>query len=198
MLASVALLALAAPSSLTDAFERITAQEAAKRVSQCGLGHVTSRYEADLEEDVLVASEATTPTDEQLACADKAVSFYTLELPPSVQARYAAIREARLSGLFQAEARDWLSARGLLTRIPKYQEGLTDDAAFTRTVETLCGPRAKGAFQSKFGFHALSPDWAKRELNASRHGEEAFYCLMNITAVAGFKFGIIGNEYYQR
>lgn len=86
MLASVALLALAAPSSLTDAFERITAQEAAKRVSQCGLGHVTSRYEADLEEDVLVASEATTPTDEQLACADKAVSFYTLELPPSVQA----------------------------------------------------------------------------------------------------------------
>jgi hypothetical protein len=188
----------ASPLSPFDFFERITAQEAAKRASQCGLGRVTIRYEADLQEDVLIASLAGTPTDKQLACADKAVSFYTLELPPSVQPRYDAMRDARLSGLFQAQARAWLSARGLLNQVPKYQEGVTDDAVFTRKLESLCGPRAKGAFQSKFGFHALSPEWVTRELNPPDRGEEVFSCLMNATTAVGYKVGFIGNEYYQR
>lgn len=193
------LILLVAPTSASsDVFERITAQEAVKRISQCGFGPVTTRYEADLQEDVLTANGAKSATDKQLACADKAASFYTLELPPTVQRRYDAIREARLSGVFQARAREWLSARGLLNRVPKYQEGITDDAAFTRQVEGLCGPRAKGAFDSKFGFHALSPEWIRRELDPSDRDEEPFFCLMNVTTAAGYKFGFIGSEYYQR
>ena len=83
------LLLVATPSAVPlDAFERITAQEAAKRVEQCGLGPVTTRYDADLDEDVLIATTVKSPTDEQLACADKAVSFYSLELPPNVQPHY--------------------------------------------------------------------------------------------------------------
>jgi hypothetical protein len=154
-----------------------------------------ARYEPDLKEDVLIASNAKSATDEQLACADKAVSFYTLELPLVVQPHDDAIPEARLSGPIQEGARAWLAARGL--RAPKYQEGVTNDATFTRQVEHLCGRRAKGAFQSKFGFHALSPDWAKRELRSPKPGGDAFYCLMNLTAAAGFKVVLIGNEYYK-
>ncbi|MFL6800742.1 MAG: hypothetical protein ACJ8EQ_03115, partial [Sphingomicrobium sp.] len=63
-------------------------------------------------------------------------------------------------------------------------------------VESLCGPRANGAFQSQFGFHALSPDWVKRNLNPPDKGGEVLSCLMNVATVTGFKFGFIGNEYY--
>jgi len=169
-----------------------------KRVSQCGLGPISTRYDADLQEDILVAPDAKSATDAQLACADKAVGFYTLELPPSVQARFNAMRAARLSLEFQTQARAWLSARGLLDQLPKYQEGVTDDAKFTSQVESLCGPRAKGAFESKFGFHTLSPEWVERELEPSDRNGDVFSCLMNVTSAAGFKIGFIGNEYYQR
>lgn len=189
------LLALAAQSSALPAVERITAQEAAKRVSQCGLGPVTTHYESELQEDVLVASSAQSATDEQLACAYKVVAFYyTLDLPSNVQARFDAMLEAKAEIWMKAQARDWLSARGLLDRVPAYQKGVTDDGAFTRQVEALCGPRAKGAFQSKYGFHALSPEWSKQfGLPPKRKAVEALSCLSYATAVAGFKFGFIGN-----
>lgn len=198
MFASLLLLLAGPVSTRYGVIERITAQEAAKRVEQCGFGPVTTRYDALLDEDVLIASVAKAPTDEQLACADKAVSFYRLQLPANVQPRYDAMREARLNRAFQEQARAWLASRGLLNQVPNYQKGVTDDAAFTRQIETLCGPRAKGAFQSKFGFHALSPDWVKRELDPSERAGDVLTCLMNVTAAAGFEFGFIGNEYYRR
>ncbi|MCA1653944.1 MAG: hypothetical protein ABR588_00575 [Sphingomicrobium sp.] len=198
MIATILIL-VAAPASMPfDVFERITAQEAANRVAQCGLAPVTTRYDADLHEDLLTATPVNLATDEQLACADKAASYYTLELPPSAQPRYDAIREARLSAVFKAQARVWLSARGLLNQVPEYRVGITNDALFTRRIESLCGPRARGAFQSKFGFHAVSPDWVKRNLNPPERGGEVLSCLMNVTTVAGFEFGFIGNECYQR
>lgn len=193
------LLALATPSSALPTVERIPPQEAAKRVSQCGLGPVTTHYEPDLQEDVLVASSAQSATDDQLACAYKVVGFYyTLELPPNVQRRFDAMLNAKAAVWMKAQAHDWLSARGLLDRVPKYQKGVTDDGVFTRQVEALCGPQAKGAFQSKYGFHALSPDWVKRELKPSDPSSDTLACLMNVAAAAGFEFGLIGNEYYQR
>jgi hypothetical protein len=192
------LLALAAPSALPTV-EHVRPQEAAKRVSECGLGPVATHYEPDLQEDVLVASSAQSATDDQLACAYKIVGFYyTLELPPNVQPRFDAMLNAEAEVWMKAQAHDWLSARGLLDRVPRYQRGVTDDGVFTRKVEALCGPQAKGAFQSKYGFHALSPDWIKRELKPSDPSSDALTCLMNVTAAAGFEFGFIGNEYYQR
>jgi len=190
--------ALAALTSAVPAVDRITAQEASNRLSQCGLGPVTTHYESDLQEDALVASSAQSVTDDQLACAYNVVGFYyTLELPQNVQNRFDAMLEAKAGVMLQAQAHDWLSARGLLDRVPKYQKGVTDDGAFTRQIEALCGPKAKDAFQSKYGFHAVSPDWAKRNLDPPDKGAEVLTCLMNVATVAGFKFGFIGNEYYQ-
>lgn len=146
----------------------------------------------------MVAS-ATSATEGQLACIDRAASYYDVELPPNIQKRFNAIREARWSAVFLAEARKWLSARGLLERVPKFIPGMTDEAAFAREVEKLCGPNAQGAFQSKYGFHALSPDWiGKLGMPPQPKGEEAFSCLLNVTTVAGFEIGFIGNEAYHR
>jgi len=188
----------ASMNSLTGAFERMTAQEAAKRFAQCGLGPVTTRYDSLLDEDLLIAPDAKSATDEQLARADKAVSYYTLELPPTVQRRYDALHEARSNAKFKEQARAWLSARGLLNQVPEYRNGVTNDALFTRRIEGLCGPQANGAFQSELGFHAVSPDWIKRNLDPPEKGGEVLTCLMNVASVAGFKFGFVGNEYYQR
>ena len=199
MIASILLL-IAAQDLGTLGFDRITVQEAAKRFTQCGLGPLTIRLnDQDTGgEDILVATEVKSATDKQLRCADKAVSYYTLELPPDISRRFEALREERLAPVFREQARSWLSARGLLNRLPRYQQGATDDAQFTRQVEALCGPRAKGAFQSTFGFHALSPEWSKRELDPPERGNEVLTCLMNATTAAGFEFGFIGNEAYGR
>ena len=199
MFGSILLLLAAQDPALLAGFERITAQEAAKRFTQCGLGPVTIRWNDPGEggEDILVATTVKSASDEQLRCADKAVSYYTLELPPEIKRRFEVLRESRLAPVFQAQARSWLSARGLLSQLPKYKKGVTDDAMFTRQVETLCGPHAKGAFQSRFGFHALSPDWVQRELDPPDRGDEVLTCLMNVTTAVGFEFGFIGNEAYR-
>ena len=194
------LLGSLAISSASPAVQRITPQEAARRVSQCGLGPVTTHYERDLQEDVLVASSAQSATDDQLACAYKVVGFYyTLDLPPNVQPRFDAMRGATAEVWTKAQARDWLSTRGLLRLLPKINRGVTDDGAFTREIEVMCGRQARGAFQSKYGFHALNPDWVRQlGLPPKRKGMETLSCLMNATTVAGFKFGIIGNEAFAR
>jgi hypothetical protein len=180
-----------------DNIERITPEVAAERVARCGLGPVTIRYEDELQSHILTVANAASATESQLACLDKATGWYDVELPTTVQPRFDAIREARASAIMAEEARKWLSARGLLARVPKYVRGTTNEAAFTREVETLCGPRAKGAFQSQHGFHALSPDWAKgMGLPPSPEVQEAFACLLNVTTVAGFEVGFIGNEAY--
>src|SRR4051794_5063348 len=93
------LLLMAAPASTPfSVFERITAQEAAKRFIECGLGPVTIRWNDPDSggEDMLVATGVNSATDDQLRCADKAVSYYTLELPPEIERRFEVLREARL------------------------------------------------------------------------------------------------------
>lgn len=176
--------------------EHVTPQEAAERVSRCGLGEVTvdvRHTERGEDDEVLVAKAATTATDEQLQCADRAANYYQLELPRALQVRYDAIRATRLSVELLAQSRERLSARGLLDRVPHYERGVTDDAAFTQAVEQLCGPKANGAFGSKFGLHAIGPDWVMRELKPPKRGSELLQCILDVTRVAGYEVHFIGN-----
>lgn len=183
------------PNPLETPFEQITPEVAAERISKCGLREVTIRYEEYLQSEVLTAAGATSVTDEQLACADKAASYYDLELPPAVQPRYEAIREARLSAYSLKQSEAWLAERGLLERIPRYEAKVTDDEAFVRQLEDLCGARAKGALMSMSGFYAINPDWAARNLVPPfLEGGEVLICLGHLARVAGFNLGFIGNE----
>lgn len=192
MFGTVILIAAAQLSaSLLNAYERITPQVAAQRVAACGVGAITVRSDADLDADVLVVAAAAV-SDRQLTCMDKAASFYDVELPPSVQPRFNAIREARSAALMASEARKWLRAHNLLDRLPKYESGVTDDAAFGREVEKLCG--ADQALQSRYGPHALSPEWAMQHATDARLEDGPMACLLNVTWATGFKMGFIGNE----
>ena len=190
------LLALTAVASHPRIIERIEPQEAAKRVSRCGLGTVTTHYDSDLQEDILVASPAEPVSDEQLECAFKVTGFnYTLELPPRLQPRFDTMLEARATVLAKADAQKWLASHGLLGRVPQYTRGVTNDVVFARQIEVMCGPAAKGAFDSRFGVHVLSPDWARsRGLPSSKKAGEALSCLTNVLMFSGFEFGAIGNE----
>ena len=189
-------LAIWLTSGLFDNIERISPEMAIERAKQCGLGPATVRYEDELQSDILTVANATGASDRKLACLDKATGWgIFVELPSDVQRRFDAIKEARASAMMLGEAREWLLARGLLSKVPIYVPGRTDEAAFTGEVEQLCGPRAKGAFQSKYGFHALSPDWmTSLGMPLKPEDQEAFGCLTNVMAVAGFKVGFIGNE----
>jgi hypothetical protein len=188
------IVALAAqlPAPQLNAYPNITPQVAAKLVADCASRAVTVRSDAELEMDVLVVAESAPVSDQQLACMDKAASFYDVELPQSEQRRFNAIREARSAALMASEARKWLKAHDLLDQLPAYEPGVTDDAAFGRMVEKLCG--ADGAFQSHYGPHALSPEWAMQHGPDVRLEDSPMACLLNVTWATGFKMGFIGNE----
>lgn len=192
MFAAAILIAAAQLSaSFLDAYEQISPQVAARRVAACGVGAVTVRSDKTLDADILVVPAAAV-SDRQLTCVDKASSFYDVELAPSIQPRFNAIREARSAALTTSEALKWLKAHHLLDRLPKYEAGVTDDAVFGREVEQLCG--ADQALQSRYGPHALSPDWVMRHATDAPSEDGAMACLLNAAWATGFKMGFIGNE----
>lgn len=176
---------------LLGAFDRISPQVAARRVAACGVGAVTVRFDAELDEDVLLV-KATTVSDAQLNCMDKESSFYDVELPPSVKSRFDAIRDARFAALATAESRKWLKAHDLLDRLPKYEAGVTDDNSFAREIEKLCN--ADRAFQSQYGPNTLNPEWIEQNALSGRPDGGPMACLLNVTYATGFKMGFIGNE----
>ncbi len=178
--------------SLTDAYPNIAPKVAAEHVAACGAGAVTVRSDAQLDTDTLVIAGTAPLSDQQLACIDKAASFYDVELQPPAQARFNAVREARSAALMASEARKWLKTHDLLDRLPVYRPGVTDDVAFGREVETLCN--AKGAFRSRYGPHVLSPDWIMSRANESHPDMKPMQCLLAVSAASGFKMGFIGNE----
>lgn len=184
----------AQPTAGVQAPRRISPQAAAEGVSRCGLGPVAVRYDDLLQSEVLTAGQAIAATDEQLRCADRAAGYYDLELPSSVQARYEAMRAERAALLSRLEAKQWLTEQGLLKRLPTYERGVTDESAFTRSAEKLCGPRASGALSSPYGHHVVSPDWIGRELGSGNFDSRALRCLMSVAWAAGYDIGLIGNE----
>lgn len=184
-------------NSQTPPIERVTPEDAAKRIEACGVGPVTIRFDDLLQSHVLTIANAASASDLQLQCIDSAASYHDVELPAAVQVRFNAIREARWSSFALTEARSWLSQRGLLDRVPTFVPGKTDDAAFARQLEELCGPTARGAFQSTYGPHVISPEWIMALGMPPKHkNQEALTCLLNVTRVAGFSIGFIGNEAY--
>ncbi|RYD67924.1 MAG: hypothetical protein EOP58_01940 [Sphingomonadales bacterium] len=174
----------------------ITPEMAVAAASKCGLGPVVIRYDAILQSDTLSLPEAVSATESQLVCVDNVTEFGILvELPGDLQPRFDSIRERRASAVMKAEARAWLSKHGLLERVPEYVSGKTDDAAFTRAVEQLCGPRATGAFQSRYGSHVLNPEWvAKLATPPDAEDMDAMACPLNVTTLVGFGVGLVGNE----
>jgi hypothetical protein len=171
----------------------VTIERVVVEVSKCGLGPAKSRYDETLQDALVVVRQKPRATDRQLACVDVAANSYEVELNPILQSRFEAIRTARLAALFKARAREWLAKQDLLARLPEYHPGKTDDAAFDRSLEQLCGPDAAGAPQSPKGPHVLNIEWAERQ-DPAKVNQGAFGCILNAMAASDVLFGIIGNE----
>ncbi len=182
-------------SSVADPPERAednSPQAAAERITECGAGAVDIRYDDLLQSYILTVRDAKVA---QLRCIDGAAGYHDVELEPALQEEFDAIRSARYSADFPDPAVAWLSSRGLLEKVPKFQAGITDEADFARKLETVCGPAAKGALQSEYGPHVLNPEWVQKLLQPPRAEDEAAIpCLFAAAYVAGFALGFIGNE----
>lgn len=96
----------------------------------------------------------------------------------------------RSEAVTRAEGRKWLSAHNLLSKLPEYKAGVTDDEEFARKIETLC--RADGALHSRDGVHALSPEWGMHLGKPTEDGP--FACVLNAAWASGFDLGFVGNE----
>lgn len=170
-----------------------SSQAVVDRVAACGVGPVTVHYEPELQDDVLTLSPTAPVTDAQLACADRAAPTAFFNWPDAVQVRFEAIRHARGSALALDAARRWLSSRGLLDRVPRYQSGV-DERAFARQIEALCGPGAEGALNTQSDVRSINTDWLRREAGRGGQPSEAIICLLHVALVADYSLGFIGNE----
>jgi hypothetical protein len=174
-------------------YDRVTPKTAAERVMRCGIGPVTVKSEAELDTEVLVVTANGPLTDEQIACIDKAASFYDVKLPASAQSRFDRARETRAAAYMAGEGRKWLLAHRLLDRLPSYRSGVTQDADVAHKIEELC--HAEGALSSSFGVHAVSPDWVMKNSGKIKQ-DGPFVCLLNAAWASGYQLGFIGNEAY--
>lgn len=191
-------------ASFADPLENpgVTSPEIASRnIVQCGAEAVEVRYD-DLDDldDLDGFSPAPTlvvhgASEEQLPCISTAVGFYDVELPPALQKGFDAIRLAQYMTAYRKRAAAALSAQGLLDKVPKFRAGETDEAAFSRQLEAICGPTTQGALQSSYGPHVISPEWFSRiPLPPSPEDDAAISCLIAASAIADFELGFVGNE----
>lgn len=171
---------------------------ASRNIVQCGAEGVEIRYDEDFDElegftksPILVVRGAT---EEQLPCINTAAGFYDVELPPELQKGFDAIRLAQYMAVFRERAAASLAGRGLLNKVPKFRAGKSDAVEFARQLEAICGPAAKGALQSSYGPHIISPEWVSRiALPPRPEDDEAISCLMEAAFIADFELGLIGN-----
>jgi hypothetical protein len=166
-------------------------QVAVGRVRACGFAKVGHRYDKELQEEVLEIGGPSQPAPEQLACAAKASleTSYFIIFPAPQRDRYDAVYQALSKEKEMQGAKAWLSERGLLSQIPAYAG--KDAEGFARILEKVC--HAPGALDPSFERHALSMPWMQG-LAGRPGGDETLLCLMNASAVSGFRIGFIGHE----
>ncbi|WEK45412.1 MAG: hypothetical protein P0Y56_10225 [Candidatus Andeanibacterium colombiense] len=196
-LAAAYLLAAVSGQTALDIPQIPAPAEAAERLRQCGFETVEVSTDDELQEDVLIISGIESTSAEQIDCAAHVSieTYYSVLLPKTLNDLYQAAYLPLLEAQGRKLSRDWLEARGMLDHLPRYDPATMEEAAYADALEKFCGPTAKGALVSKYGPHALSPDWAldRRNLTIEQVGE-AMMCLTSASSVSGFKVYLVGNE----
>jgi hypothetical protein len=175
--------------------ELVPVDEAVRRLEACGLVVVEARYDDTIQDDVLFVKDPA-PADQVLACAaDVSVTTGSwVEVSAGSREAYFTHYQAISRERNRAWARARLAQHGLLDAAPSYVANETDDQAFADRLERLCGDAAKGALQSEFGPHSISPVWVESRGGGFEETGEVLMCLMTYAAAAGFEMGFIGNE----
>ena len=188
------LLFLATADAELPTLDLVPSDEAERRLAACGLVDVEARYDDQIQDHVLHVEDSA-PPDESLACAAdvSSVTGYWIELPENSRDAYFAHYRRVSRQRSQEWARERLTQQGLLAAAPVYVPGETDDKEFADRLESLCGDAAKGALQSEFGPHAISPAWAQSRDGKLDETAEVMMCLMTYAAAAGYEMHFIGN-----
>ncbi len=167
---------------------------ATARIAECGVGSVRPTVDETLQEDVVEIVGATSASEEQLRCialASLDTRYYVI-VPLPMQQAYDALYWRLSKERDLRDARSWLEERGLLSRLPIYDPHSSDELAFTRELETLCGPKAEGVLKSLKGMATINAD----TVSSGKLEEEALWCLVNAAAASGYPLGFVGNEQY--
>jgi hypothetical protein len=175
--------------------ERVKPELAVERLKACGFEHVALQEDRDLQEEVLAVSAITQASEKQLRCAAgvSLSSITYVEFPEPLNKQYWQLYWRMEEDKDRIEARAWLERRGLLATLPAYVKGEMDDLRFARKAEAICGSKAKGAFIREHGIMTI-------KMGTIEHptlDNETFTCLLNVSSASGFKWGFVGNEYYQ-
>ncbi len=207
MLSVILTLMVAAVQSATggpfDArVELVKPQTAAQRVAACGFKSVRSRFDGELQEDVVEVMNVASASTKQLRCAAVASldTHYYVIFPAPVYQTYETLYWRQSRERDKADARAWLDKRDLLSRLPTYDPKRSDETAFAHTLEALCGPKAAGTLKPMHGMATFEDGAlgtiAKDGFTKGKLDEETMWCLVNAAAASGYPLGFIGNEYY--
>jgi hypothetical protein len=165
---------------------------AAQEVGRCGFPSVALSYDQALDQYVVVVPGISQAPDAQLRCAAQ-VSLntdYYVDFRVPLNRRYEQVYWPMAEGEGRADARDWLASRGLLSKLPAYVKGKTDDLAYARQLEGLCGPRAKGAFAIEQGALTLRTGPQSHPRIDTRTAD----CLMNAQWASGLPTAVAASQ----
>jgi len=189
-----AALAGSAPANPLDLpLELVKPEVAVAQVAACGMKDVRSKFEDTLQEDVIQVAD-TSASEEQLICVARAslASRYYVLFPLPLERGYQALYQRLSNEKDKTDAEAWLEKRGLLSRLPIYAPDNSDETAFVRDLEAMCGPNATGAIKTMHGMGTFE----SKAISSGNLNEETFWCLINGAAASGYPFGFIGNEQY--
>jgi hypothetical protein len=202
MVAAAAQPATAAPFDVPS--ELVKPEVAAQRVVACGFKNVRSKFDGELQEDVVEVANVATASAEQLRCAALASlnTHYYVIFPATVYHSYETLYWRMSRERDKAGARAWLAKRGLLAQLPSYDPKHSDETLFAHTLEALCGPKAAGTLQPMHGMATFKNGalgtFDKSGFTSGKLDEETMWCLINAAAASGYPLGFIGNEAYQQ
>ncbi|WP_420144590.1 hypothetical protein [Sphingobium sp.] len=173
--------------------ELVKPEVAVAQVAACGMKNVRSKLDDTLQEDVIEVGDVSA-SEEQLRCVARAslVSSYYVVFPLSVERGYQTVYQRMSNEKDKADAKAWLEKRGLLSRLPTYDPKHSDEVAFVRELEAMCGPNATGTIKTMHGMGTFEGD----AVSSGKLNDGTFWCLINGAAASGYPFGFIGNEQY--
>jgi hypothetical protein len=153
---------------------------------------VTLWFDSKVQDYAIVVSGSQDGSSDRLGCAARASldSGYSVQFQAPLNPRYDQLFWAMAEQTGRKEARAWLSRRGLLSKLPPYVKGRTDQLAYARQLERMCGPRARGAFTIDEGYVTM-------QIVSRAHAPldpATFDCLANAMWASGLPMGLGGGD----
>lgn len=189
--------------TLDGPIELVKPEVAVARVAACGFKSVRSRFDDTTQEDVVEISDVVSPSIQQLQCVARAslLSLYYVTFLGAAEQTYQTLYWQLSREQDTANAKAWLEKRGLLSRLPAYDHKASDESAFARALEQLCGPKAAGTIKPLGGMATFS-EGALGTFDKGGHArgkldDETLWCLVNAASASGYPLGFVGNEAYR-